>query len=73
MRGKFFVVLALAISLTIPAAMCLSAEGDPAPAAFFPETSFEFSPVLEDTTVVHDFVLQNKGDATLNVDRVKTG
>jgi len=29
--------------------------------------------VLEGSMVVHDFVIQNKGNATLNVDRVKTG
>ena len=44
-----------------------------APSVFFPETHFEFTPVLEGSLVVHDFVIQNKGNATLNVDRVKTG
>ena len=32
-----------------------------------------FSEVLDGTNVVHDFVIQNKGTATLKVDRVKTG
>jgi hypothetical protein len=73
MRCKFFLVLALAVSLTVSVAVCFGAEDDPAPSVFFPETRFEFSPVLEDTKVVHDFVIQNKGNETLNVNRVKTG
>jgi hypothetical protein len=73
MRSKFFLVLALAVSLTVSVAVCFGAEDDSTPSVFFPETRFEFSPVLEDTKVVHDFVIQNKGNATLNVDRVKTG
>jgi hypothetical protein len=51
----------------------LGAENDAAPSVFFPETRYEFPPVLEDAKVVHDFVIQNKGNATLNVERVKTG
>ena len=65
---------AIAALLTaFSSAVCFGAENDAAPSAFFPETQYEFSAVLEETTVVHDFVIQNKGDATLSVDRVKTG
>ena len=68
------VAMIAALVLAFSSAVCLGAEGDAAAAsAFFPETRFEFSPVLEDTKVMHDFVIQNKGQATLNVDRVKTG
>jgi hypothetical protein len=49
-------------------------DSDPStPSVYFPETSYEFSPVLDGSKVVHDFVVQNKGSATLKVDRVKTG
>ncbi len=43
------------------------------PLAFLPESEYEFSPVLEGTTVTHDFIIQNKGDAELKINRVKTG
>ena len=67
-------LVAIAALLTaFSSAFCFGAEKDAAPSAFFPEIQFEFSPVLEEATVVHDFVIQNKGDATLSVDRVKTG
>jgi hypothetical protein len=66
-------VLAVAIYLTLSVAVCFGAENDAVPSVFFPETHYEFSPVLEDAKVVHDFVIQNKGNATLNVERVKTG
>jgi hypothetical protein len=51
----------------------VGSETDGGPSVFFPESHYEFSPVLEDTTVVHEFVIQNKGNAPLNVERVKTG
>ena len=73
MRCKTCLVAAVAILLIFSGAVCFGAENDAAPSVFFPETHFEFSPVLENATVVHDFVIQNKGNATLNVDRVKTG
>ena len=73
MRGKTCLVTAVAMLLAFSVAVCFSAENDAAPSVFFPETHYEFSPVLENATVVHDFVIQNKGNATLNVDRVKTG
>jgi len=42
------------------------------PVAFFPETTFNFSPVLEGTEVSHDFVVRNTGSAVLEISRVKT-
>lgn len=73
MRCKTCLGAVVAIFLFFSVATCFGAENDAAPSVFFPETHHEFSPVLEDTTVVHDFVIQNKGNAILNVDRVKTG
>jgi hypothetical protein len=42
------------------------------PAAYLPTLRYEFAPVLEGQEVRHDFVIQNKGDALLEVQRVKT-
>jgi hypothetical protein len=42
------------------------------PVAFFPETTFNFSPVLEGTEISHDFVVRNTGSAVLEISKVKT-
>jgi hypothetical protein len=42
------------------------------PLAYFPAASYEFTPVVEGQEVSHNFVIQNKGAALLEVQRVKT-
>jgi len=73
MRCKTCLVAVAVALFTLSVSVCFGAETADAPSVFFPETQYEFSPVLEDATVVHDFVIKNKGNAPLNVDRVKTG
>jgi len=43
------------------------------PSVVFPEPGFEFDAVFEGIDVVHDFVIQNKGTATLDVQKVSGG
>ena len=43
------------------------------PSVFFPSVKFEFAPVAEGIVVRHNFIVQNKGDKTLHIDKVKTG
>ncbi len=43
------------------------------PSAFFPETNHTFDPVVDGTRVTHDFIVQNKGDAPLNIIKIRTG
>jgi hypothetical protein len=45
----------------------------PAPKLVIDQNEFSFEPVLDGTRVNHDFVVQNKGDAVLNIANVKTG
>ena len=73
MKFKAFAAFAVVVFVTLPAAVCFGTEDPPQPTVFFPETSYEFSPVLDGVKVVHEFVIQNKGTATLKVDKVKTG
>jgi hypothetical protein len=73
MKIKTFAVLSVALFLTLSVTVCFGAQDEPNATAFFPETSYEFSAVLDGAKVVHEFVIQNKGTATLKVDRVKTG
>jgi hypothetical protein len=38
-----------------------------------PESRYTFPTVLDGTEVTHDFVIQNKGDAELVIEKVRTG
>ena len=49
-----------------------SADGSP-PIAVVNEKDFQFSPVIDGTTVYHEFIIHNKGETTLNISKVKTG
>ncbi len=44
-----------------------------APLAFAPQPVHEFDPVLDGDEVIYSFVVQNKGDAELQIERVNTG
>jgi len=43
-----------------------------APVAVGKEADFHFTPVVDGTVVTHDFIIENKGDAPLNIVKVKT-
>ncbi|MFH1155880.1 MAG: hypothetical protein V1793_18885 [Pseudomonadota bacterium] len=43
------------------------------PMASVPGGEYRFDPAPEGTAVTHDYVIRNKGDATLRIDNVKTG
>ena len=73
MKIKTLAGIIIPFWLILFAAISLATQDQAKPAAFFPETRYEFSEVLDGTKVVHDFVIQNKGTATLKVERVKTG
>ena len=74
MNWKGLLALAATIGLALFAAAAgVGAQDDAEPAAIFPQTLYEFSPVLDGAKVVHEFVVQNKGTSTLNIERVKTG
>ena len=73
MKFKTLAVLSIALFLTLFAAVSFGTQDQPNPSVFFPETSYEFSAVLDGAKVVHEFVIQNKGTAILKVERVKTG
>ena len=47
-------------------------EAPGAPELYVPETTVEFQAVHEGATVLHTFVMQNKGKASLDILEVKT-
>ena len=73
MKRRVFAGLSTVLLLTLFAAVCYGTQGQSAPAAVFPETSYEFPAVLDGAKVVHEFTIQNKGTAPLKVEKVKTG
>lgn len=73
MNLKVFSAL-IGICIFFSATVSFTGEIQPikSPSAFVPEVRYEFSPVLDGTQVTHDFIIQNKGNAPLNVEKVKT-
>ena len=43
------------------------------PVAVISETEYRFKSILEGDNIVHDFILQNAGDAPLFIKKVRTG
>ena len=43
------------------------------PSVVFPDPGYEFDAVFEGIDVVHDFVVQNNGTATLDIQKVSAG
>jgi hypothetical protein len=43
------------------------------PQAFLPEPTHEFQPVVEGDRVVHEFILHNSGDDTLQIIKIASG
>lgn len=43
------------------------------PKMYVPENVYQFEPVVEGMTVVHDFIIHNRGDEPLEILRVKSG
>lgn len=71
MKNKIFLSVAMGCLVTmIVAGWCQASTG---PKASVPETEFRFDTVPDGTIVNHTYVIQNKGDAVLNITKVKTG
>jgi len=50
-----------------------AAPTDKSPSAFVPRANFQFENIADGKELVHDFAIQNRGDAPLEVTRVQTG
>jgi len=57
---------------TVPAVKTENAD-NAAPEAFIPQKRFTFTSEMDGAKVMHDFIIQNKGDAPLKITKVKTG
>jgi len=79
-RRTYWVTLLLmmALMLALNATALLAAGKEAAgqkdaasPQAVFPETRYEFTPVMEGTQITHDFIIENHGDAPLVIKGVR--
>ncbi len=74
MKRKRSIILMMICCLLLAGAISwteASAEGQPI--AVLPEIRYEFEPVPDGTQIHHDFIIQNKGTATLKIEKVRTG
>jgi hypothetical protein len=72
MKKMNWFVIAL-IALCLPLSALNAAEETPAaPSAYFPETAHTFQPVVAGANVSHTYMVQNKGTAILEIQKVHT-
>ena len=72
MKYKIIVMLTIGIFL---AGNAIATEEKPtaSPSAFIVQPEYTFDPVVDGTQVTHDYVIQNMGAETLEIQKVKTG
>jgi len=66
------VALFLSLLLTVSGLQAAQDTASTAPVAVMPETVYEFPDAVDGEYIIHDFKIQNKGNAVLNVLKVKT-
>jgi hypothetical protein len=75
MKPKMFAVFFVAFSIFLfgTGTIGLTGQSLQTPSVLIPNSRYTFSPVLDGTEITHDFVIQNKGDAPLAIEKVRTG
>ena len=75
MKTKMLAVFFVAFSILLfgTGTVGLTGQSLQTPSVLIPESRYTFSPVLDGTEITHDFVIQNKGDAPLAIEKVRTG
>ncbi len=74
MKHKMIVCMLMLLMLAlIPAGGWATETDSKVPELVIPEAVFEFKATLEDESVIHKFVVQNKGTAELAIIKVKSG
>ncbi len=74
MKLKRSFLFIIAACMLFPAVSSLGADkkGPESPSVYFPERYYTFKQVVDGTEIMHAFILQNKGDATLKINKVTT-
>jgi hypothetical protein len=69
----FFALLIGFYMVTIPFSFGEETASNTFPLAYIPQANFHFEPVPEGKEVVHDFIIQNRGESPLVIEKVQTG
>jgi hypothetical protein len=72
MRNRFCLILLIVFFAVVGFMVPVQAD-EGTPVVVIENGSFDFGSVYEGVDVVHDFIIQNKGDADLEVTNVKAG
>ncbi len=72
-KNLFFFFLLFFLLLNLNAAIKAENNVNTYPSAYLPANSYKFNPVVEGTEIDHQFIIQNKGNAPLNIEKVETG
>ena len=69
--NKFFFILLFLLFCSVSFALEKPSEINPV--VYFPETKFEFPHVIAGTYLTHNFIVFNKGNSPLFIEKVKAG
>jgi len=71
-RNIFAFVSAVCVFFLTTSFLSAESQSQKAPSAYFPADQYEFDQILEGDDVRHDLIIQNKGNAPLEVKEVGT-
>ena len=72
-KNLFFFFLFFSLILNLNVSIKAEDNVNTYPSAYLPVDNYEFDPVVEGAEIDHQFIIQNKGTADLNIEKVKTG
>jgi hypothetical protein len=72
-KNLFFIFSLFFLILNLNASIRAENNVNTYPSAYLPVDNYEFDPVLEGDEIDNYFIIQNKGTAPLNIEKVKTG
>jgi hypothetical protein len=72
-KNLFFFFLLFFLFLNLNASIKAEDNVNTYPSAYLPVDNYEFDTVVEGAEIDHQFIIQNKGTAPLNIEKVKTG
>jgi len=72
-KNLFFFFLLFFLFLNFNASIKAEDNVNTCPSAYLPVDNYEFDTVIEGNEIDHQFIIQNKGTAPLNIEKVRTG
>ncbi len=72
LKRPFLIVIATCMLFSAAGSFGAGQKDSKSPAVYFPKRHYTFKQVVDGAEIMHDFILQNKGDATLKINKVTT-